>query len=295
MLETIHVGDLTVVTASPVAPAAGGPRPPVLLVHGYMGGAWYFERYQRYLASRGWESWAVNLRGRAGSRAVARLGTVSMRDYVRDALDAAAALAERHGVRRPVVLGHSMGGLVAQKVAEAGMAAALVLLCSAPPRGISFLTTRILSAQLRYLWPTLRMQALTATLDDFAFFNFNRTPTEAWDTLFASVVPDSAVVGRELTFSLVPVDAARVDCPVLVASATEDRFFPPRVGRRVAAKYGATFLELPGHAHFVVAEPGWEGPAAQIERWMTAAVGAAPRPGAPSLATGEHSTPSASV
>src|SRR5215212_5680728 len=61
MFETLRVGDLTIVAATPADDAP--PRPPLLLVHGFMVGGWFFVPYQRFLAERGWPSWAVTLRG----------------------------------------------------------------------------------------------------------------------------------------------------------------------------------------------------------------------------------------
>lgn len=267
MLETIRVGDLSVVASHPTA-ASPAHRPPLLLVHGFMVGAWCFERYQTLLAERGWTSWAVNLRGHDGRRWDGPLGRVTIADYAADALLVARALAQRYGIARPMVLGHSMGGLVAQKVAESGMASAAVLLCPAPPRGIRFATRAMLVAELRHLWPTLRRRPLTASRAEFAYMNFNRIPVAEWDALFARVVPDSSTAGGELFFSRVAVDERRVRCPVLVGTASDDRFFPPAVERRVAAKYGADLLEFPEHAHFLLFEPGWEGPASQIEGWL---------------------------
>ena len=287
MLETIRVGDLTVVTAHPAA-ATTPPRPPLLLVHGFMVGAWWFERYQMLLAERGWTSWAINLRGHDGGRPDGSLGLVRIADYADDALRVARELARRHGVARPMVLGHSMGGLVAQKVAEAGMASAAVLLCPAPPRGIRFVTLPMLVGELRHLWPTLRRRPLNAIRSQFAYMNFNRIPAAEWDALFARVVPDSATAGSELLFSRVPVDETRVRCPVLVGAATDDRFFPPAVERRVAAKYGAEMMEFAGHAHFLLFEPGWEEPASRIEGWLARtadSLPAADRPRSPSAAT----------
>lgn len=267
MLETIRVGDLTVVEARPGTPAPPR-RPPLLLVHGYMVGAWWFELVQTLLAERGWTSWAVNLRGRGGGVWRGPLGRVTVCDYVDDALLAARALADRQGVARPVVVGHSMGGLVAQKVAEAGMASAAVLLCPAPPRGIRFATLPMLVAELRHLWPTIRRRALSASRAEFAFMNFNRIAPAEWDALFARVVPDSSTAGSELLFARIPVDESRVRCPVLVVAASDDRFFPPAVERRVARKYGAELMEFDGHAHFLLFEPGWEQVVARVEAWI---------------------------
>ena len=267
MLETIRVGDLTVVSATPDTPPASR-RPPLLLVHGFMVGAWWFERFQTMLARSGWSSWAVNLRGHDGRRWDGALGRVSVADYAADALLAARALAERHGVARPMVLGHSMGGLVAQKVAEAGMASAAALLCPAPPRGIHFVTPKMLLGELPHLWTTIRRRPIAPRKAEFAHMNFNRIPRADWDGLFARTVADSSTAGRELLFSRVAVDASKVRCPVLVVSASDDRFFPSAVERRVAQRYGAEVMEFADHAHFLFFEPGWEEPATRLEGWL---------------------------
>ncbi len=280
MLETIRVGDIAVTAAQPEGGGGAAQRPPLLFVHGYMGSAWIFERYQRFFAERGWTSWALNLRGRAGSEPAAGLGRATIADYVSDALGVARALADRHWVQRPVVLGHSMGGLIGQKLAEVGMANALVLLCSAPPRGISFLTPRLLGLQLRYILPMLRGRPISAPAPNFAYYNCNCVPAEEHDALFARACPDSTHAGRAMLFGLVAVDESRVRCPVLAVTGAEDRFFPPRVGRRLAEKYGAEYVELAGRGHLVPCEPGWEESADLIERWVaraTVAAGDAPR------------------
>lgn len=116
-----RVGDLTIAVERPATPAG---KPPVLLIQMF-GSAWYWEGYQRCLADHGYESHAVNLRGHHGSRPVRDIGKVHLREYVDDALEVA------HSLGNPIVIGHSMGGLIAQKVAEAGACRALVLM---PPR-----------------------------------------------------------------------------------------------------------------------------------------------------------------
>ena len=93
------------------------------------GGSWYLENYLKAAAADGWDAWAVNLRGHWGSRPVSDLGRISVLDYVEDVRDCLRALGPA------AVLGHSMGGLVAQKIAEEGALTAAVFLTSAPPRG----------------------------------------------------------------------------------------------------------------------------------------------------------------
>src|SRR5215208_5956579 len=97
-------------------------RPPILFVHGMFVGGWVWENYLRYFAERGYPGYALTLRGHEGGATVMDLGRVSLHDFVEEAVAAARALpaspagAGAPGGDRPVVMGHSMGGLIAQKV-----------------------------------------------------------------------------------------------------------------------------------------------------------------------------------
>jgi pimeloyl-ACP methyl ester carboxylesterase len=240
----------------------GRPRPPVLCVHGMFGGAWQFDRWLPLLAERGYDARALNLRGHHGSRPVADIGKVSMRDYVDDALEAAGAIGS------PVVLGHSMGGLIAQKLAEAGAAQAAVLLCAGPPRGILVTSLALVGRQLKYLPAMLRGRAIRPDRADADSLMFNRTPEAEANSAFARLVPDSGTAGREISFGAVVVDQTRVQCPVLCVTCSDDRFVVPRIGRALAAKYGAERLVAEGNGHMVIIEPGWEGLASRVLDWL---------------------------
>ena len=104
-------------------------RPPVILVHGAANSARVWTFWQAELARRGWSSHAIDLRGH-GASAPAELGTTRMADYAEDVFALARALREP-----PVLLGWSMGGLVALMAAGACRARACVGLApSAPAR-----------------------------------------------------------------------------------------------------------------------------------------------------------------
>src|SRR5437879_175055 len=92
------------------------------------GGSWLFERPLALAAAAGWEAWAINLRGHHGSRPVADLGRVRLADYVQDVTDAL------QKVRPAIVIGYSMGGLLAQIVAARPEVRAAVFMVSAAPR-----------------------------------------------------------------------------------------------------------------------------------------------------------------
>jgi len=66
------------------------------------------------------------------------------------------------------------------------------------------------------------------------------------------------------------VDESKVTCPVLVIAGTEDRITPASVVCNVAKKYrGATYKEFTNHAHWIMAEPGWQEVAEYIGDWLT--------------------------
>lgn len=260
---------ITVTAVDATAPSA---RPPILFVHGMFGGAWYFEKFQCFFAEHGYSSYALNLRGHHGSRAVTDIGRVSVLDYVDDTLEVARALPRAPGIDRPIVIGHSMGGLIAQKVAEASAASAAVLLCSAPPSGIIVLSLRLLRLAPTFGVPILTSRGLYPKPSDADDLVFNRIPVEERAGLFQRFAPESGRAAREMTFSTIPVDAQKVDCPVLSVSATDDHMVLPRVGRQIAHKYGALYEEFPGLGHFIVWEPGWATVASQIAWWLDAAI-----------------------
>lgn len=245
------------------APARGVARPhPLLLVHGMNGGSWYFENYLKAAAAAGWDTWAVNLRGHWGSRPVPDLGKVSVLDYVEDVRDCLRALGPA------AVLGHSMGGLIAQKIAEGGAVTAAVFVTSAPPRGIIVLRWGVLSRMWRYAPAILAGRTFQPSPGDAAALIANGLSRETQERLYPRLVPESGRAARELALGSVGVDAGRVRCPTLVVGAELDAITPAAVQRKIAAKYGATYLEAAGHAHMLMLENRWESPSTAILSWL---------------------------
>ena len=253
---------LTMRVAEPAEPC----HEPLLLLHGFAGGAWYWEPWQRVLAELGYPSIALNLRGHYDSRPVADFGRVSLADYVADAREAATTIG------RPVVIGHSMGGLLAQALAAEQAVEAAVLLCPLPPKGIGFANARLILRQLRHLPSMLLDRPVAGSPDDLIEMALHRMPAAEQQALARRFVPESGRASREISMGGLAVDRDRVRCPVLVVSATEDRFFPPKIGAAVAARYDAPQWVYAQHAHFVVMEPGFATIATDVARWIGSAL-----------------------
>jgi pimeloyl-ACP methyl ester carboxylesterase len=101
-------------------------------------------------------------------------------------------------------------------------------------------------------------------------------PQEEQRSTFERLVHESGRVACEAGFWFLDthktkyVDTTRITCPVLVVSGSEDMLHPPAMMRRLARRYEpyATYLELPGHGHWLTGEPGAQEIANQIADWL---------------------------
>jgi pimeloyl-ACP methyl ester carboxylesterase len=258
MIETLRIGDLEVLRARPNQPSDR----PVLFVHGYFADASVWTQWLEHFASHGRPAFAVHLRGRAGSHTSQGLGKISIEDFVDDA----ARVAQHIGAR--IVVGHSMGGLIAQKLAERGEVDSAVLITPAPPRGISVLSPRVAIRQAKYLPSLLLSRAVDPSREDLRALVMNCIPAERQDAVLDLLVPDSGRAGREMSLVGVPVDRSRVRCPLLVIAAADDRFIPAPIVAKIARRYGATLETIPNHGHMIILEPDWEALADRVIAWL---------------------------
>lgn len=258
MIETLRIGDLEVLHARPNQP---GGRP-VLFVHGYFADASVWTQWLERFASHGMPAFAVHLRGRAGSGSARELGKVSIDDFADDA----ARVARHVGAR--TVVGHSMGGLIAQKLAERGELDSAVLITPAPPRGISVLSPRVAIRQAKYLPSLLLSRAVDPSREDLRELVMNCVPSERQDAVLDLLVPDSGRAGREMSLVGVPVDRSRIRCPLLVIAAASDRFIPASIVAKIARRYDAALETIPDHGHMIILEPDWERLADRVIAWL---------------------------
>ena len=260
MIDTILVDDITVACARP--PTGDAAADPVLFIHGYFADARVWTGWLERFAARGVPAYAVNLRGRAGSRPSTDLGRASIDDFVADAARVARELG------KPAVVAHSMGGLIAQRLAADDAVRAAVLITPAPPRGITVLSLPLVVKQLKYLPSIAASRLVKPGREDMRELVMNRVPPGEQDMLIDCLVPDSGRAAFEMSIAGVPVDRDRVRCPLLVIAASDDRFVPRPIVERVAKRYEAPLRTMHGHGHMVILEPGWQQLADDVMQWI---------------------------
>jgi pimeloyl-ACP methyl ester carboxylesterase len=243
--------------------ATGTTRPPVLLLHGLWHASWAWENWCHWLAARGYDCYAVDLRGHGGSEGAVR--TARLRDHLQDARRAVAVLPEP-----PILIGHSLGGVLVEHLLAAGTYPAAVLVASVPgryPLGtiVESAVTRpvkTLEAALRHDLFTLVCTARGARRVLFS----PDTPADIVRQTQRRLTRASPRIVRELL--LTAPARPRPTTPVLVLAGARDPVFTPTRQRRRARTIGADYVEIDGSGHDVPLDHRWRQAADSTAAWL---------------------------
>jgi pimeloyl-ACP methyl ester carboxylesterase len=256
---------LEIISRSPLKPK---PPAPLLFVHGAFCGAWVWdEHFLPYFAENGFEAHALSLRGHGESERPASMHQIGLADYVSDLNEAVIHLGAT-----PILIGHSLGGVVAQKWLKRHEALGVVLMGSGPPHGMipsslgMLLRGPDLVVQIA-LAQVFGPSAAYAEATRKALFS-DSLPTDTVNRHFARGSPESLRVGFELSWPNFPGRTWKREMPILVLGAEKDFFVSPTMVKATAQVYGTQAEIFPGMAHAMMLEPGWRGVAERILRWL---------------------------
>ena len=242
----------------------------IVMIHGANEGAWCFDRVKAVFEGLGWTCHAPDLIGH-GTKAAETLVGVGIADY-RVELEAFLKTVPPG----PVLLGHSMGGVLAQQLAAQGLARALVLVAPAPRSGILPPTEAEKKLDqdligLGQFWKSV----INPDFDLARIYTLNRVPEAEQRAVFDRFGPESGRAFFETFFWMfdrtmaTAVDTDAVTCPVLCLVGADDKIVSPQTARETVKPYrDATFWELEGHGHMLVLEPGAEDIARRIADWI---------------------------
>jgi pimeloyl-ACP methyl ester carboxylesterase len=246
-----------------------------VLIHGMWGTPGVWHHWRPFLDERGWQTIAHPLRHHdvPPDAPPVALGDTSLLDYVADLEKTILALPEK-----PVVIGHSMGGLLALLLCAKGLARAGVLLTPAPPSSILAIrhSNLLAFARIQARWGWWR-KPHRATLGEALSYTFNTAGHTMGEKEHSSFVQES---GRALLEIALPwldrakaatVDPRRVTVPLLFVAAEKDKLVPPGVVRRTAKHFAhvSDYVEYEDQGHWVLGQPGWERVADHAETWLT--------------------------
>lgn len=244
----------------------GTPWAGLLIVHGLGEHGGRYERTATILAAAGIEAWAIDLRG-AGESDGRRADVASWSDFLDDVEVGLATLRSTAEGRPVVLLGHSMGGLIAVEYAEGERPQPDLLVLSSPALdAVAPGWQRTAAPILGRLLPTL------ALANPWRVEDLSHDP--AWQ---AAVIADPLNVTRTTTRLGAGLFAAqaranaaleRIRVPTYVTHGTGDPLIPVTASEPLAALPGVTRVTYPGLRHEVYNEP--EGPAvlAGVIAWL---------------------------
>jgi non-heme chloroperoxidase len=174
--------------------------------------------------------------------------------------------------RKPVVVGHSFGGLLTQIVAGRGLSAASVAIDPAPFRGVLPLPISALKSASPVLGnPLNRSRAVPLTYEQFRYAFANAVDEDEAKELYATyAVPASgAPIFQAASANLNPWTEVKVDStnpdrgPLLIISGEKDHTVPWAIANASYKKQrrnpGVTeIVEMPGRGHSLTIDSGWQ-------------------------------------
>lgn len=240
-------------------------RPVVMLIHGMWSRPPIWDNFRTFFEGRGYRVVVPVLRHHTiepGDTPNPELAVTSLADYADDL-----AKTIRKLDRKPLVVGHSMGGLLAQMLAARNLTLAVVALAPAQCAGT-------FNFDLRSSWIFRRefttfgfwRQLHLPTFSAMRYSMLNRMPENEARQIHDMLIPESGRTLLEIGWWFFDrrrttwINPADIRCPMLFLTGTADRLTPLWLTKRVAKRYEDRALveALKNHSHWLPGEPGWE-------------------------------------
>jgi pimeloyl-ACP methyl ester carboxylesterase len=257
--------------ATQVAAANESGKQPVVFIHGLWLLASSWDAWKVRFEAEGYATVAVDWPGdavsvteaRAGNDSLAGVGVQEITDHIAEVVRAL--------TMKPIVIGHSFGGLLAQRIADLGLASATVAIDPAPFKGVLPLPASTLKASSPVLAnPANRKRTVTLTFDQFRYGFANvvseHDARELYDTFH--VAGPGRPLFQAASANLTSGKATKVDVtnaergPLLIINGEQDHIVPNAVAHAAyklqAKNAGRTeFVEIAGRGHSLTIDAGW--------------------------------------
>lgn len=251
-------------------------KPPIVFVHGLFQNGKSWEQWQQYFKERGYTVYAPSYPYHEGEPAVLRkhppeeLPQLDFMMAYRRMADYVDALPEK-----PIVVGHSMGGLIMQKLMEEGKIRKGVALAPANPRGVSVWNWQYMTANFRMVNPLKRRDVPCTPPMSWFYKTFFNTlhQEEARQQFERYFVPESRIIAKSSTARGTEIDFAKPHRPMLFIAGEKDQDLPPALIYRNFLAYQdpnsqRNYYEFPKRSHYICQEEKWEEVAAYVLDWI---------------------------
>lgn len=246
----------------------------IVFVHGMFQNPKSWDRWVRFFSDKGYDcsapAWPLHEGEPASLRqnTPAGLGELSLDEIYENMVGVVSEL------NRPIVVGHSVGGLIAQKLLAADLVSGAVAISSVAP-----------NAMLDFDWGFIKNSAIITNpfkgndpvfMDAETFHgSFANTLTEeqAAAAFVETATHDSRNVLRDCMGSSGKIDLSRPHAPLLLVAGEKDEIIPADLNEKNFKAYEnnasvTAFREFPNRSHFICGEPGWEEVASFVADWL---------------------------
>lgn len=176
---------------------------------------------------------------------------------------------------KPIVIGHSLGGLITQILVQRGLATAGIAIHSVPPQGILTFKLSFLIAgwgPLGFFTPANKTFMMSFRQWQYAFTNGLSMEIQK-EGYYKLAIPESKLVVRDTITAVAKVDFEKPHAPLLLISGTADHTIPASLNYSNFRKYKTSgsvtdYKKFEGRTHYVLGQPGWEEVADYILNWL---------------------------
>jgi pimeloyl-ACP methyl ester carboxylesterase len=237
-----------------------------------------WDEWKTYFESKGYATiappWpykdgtAAELRGRRpNDTSLAALTLTQVLDYYTDII--------KKCPEKPILIGHSLGGMMVQILLNRDLAAAGIAIHPAPTKGIlpyEFSSLKSLTPAFGYFTSTKKTYMMSLKHWKYTFTN-GMPEAEQRASYERLTIPESKTVARAGLSKQAAVDYKKQHAPLLITSGSKDHILPAHLNRRNFKKYKQNgsvtdYKEFEGRNHYVLGLPTWKEDADYILDWI---------------------------
>lgn len=251
----------------------------VLFVHGAFVSYNGWDQWRTYFENLGYTTLAPPYPHKEGTPAALRsdhpnskIATLRLTQIIDHFAEIAKNLPEK-----PIIIGHSLGGLITQVLINRGLGAAGICIHPVPPQGVIPYEFSFLKSGWRalgFFTSTRKTYLMSLSTWQYAFTN-GMSLADQKESYENSVIPESKMVVRDGLTSAAYVDFKKPHVPLLFMAGTGDHIMPSTLTYRIFKRYAkykdsvTEYKEYKGYNHFALVKPATKEYADYILKWIS--------------------------
>jgi pimeloyl-ACP methyl ester carboxylesterase len=247
----------------------------IVFIHGLFMNPESWSQWVKYFGDKGYKCYTPAYPFHEGNPEVLRnsinpeLGRVTFKQIIDSLVEFIDTLPEK-----PILIGHSMGGLAVQKLIGMNKGAIGISIDPAPPEGLFSFKWSFLKANLSTINP---FRGNSVCLPDVKWFHYafcNTMTIEQTESEYNKfVVPESRNIARSSTGKEGRIDFSKPHNPLLIIAGEKDNIVPASLVKKNYKAYNKNnsridFKEFSDRTHYICGQPDWDEIAAYIDEWI---------------------------